>query len=153
MKTNCYFHHKQNLQCKKQQLYRLMLTTMLLAHVVGKKSLHTSVPISHVETLLLFYLFYFLIYVMNRTVIFQTYWNTFHEIAKAEPCFWYQRAKEWSGSGKWWTWSGAGAEWLLNARSAEGILLTLHSAHILCQTPPHKCGFLLMTVLLQDLTE
>ncbi len=37
-----------------------------------EKSLHTKpfVPISHVETLLLFY---FLIYVMNRTVIFQTY--------------------------------------------------------------------------------
>ncbi len=26
-------------------------------------------------------------------------------------------------------------------------------AHILCRTLPHKCGFLLMTVLLQDLTQ
>ncbi len=48
-----------------------------------KKSLHTSFPISHFEALLLFYL---VIYVMNRTVVFQTYWNTLD----AEHCFWYQ---------------------------------------------------------------
>ncbi len=37
----CYFHHKQNLHCVKQQLYILMLATMLLAwHVVGKKLSH-----------------------------------------------------------------------------------------------------------------
>ncbi len=29
----------------------------------------------------------------------------------------------------------------------------LHSHRLLCRTPPHKCGFLLMTVLLQDLTQ
>ncbi len=83
-----------------------------------EKSLHISVPISHFETLQLFYL---LICVMNRTVIFQTYWNTID----AERCFWYQSAR-----------SGAGncepvAEWLLNAWSAEEKLLTLHCAHIL----------------------
>ncbi len=37
--------------------------------------------------------------------------------------------------------------------SAEGKLLMLDSAHILCRTPPHKCGFLLITVLLLDLTQ
>ncbi len=61
--------------------------------------------------------------------------------------------EERSRSGKWWNRGGAGAEWLLNAWSAEEKLLMLHSAHILCRTPPHKCGFLLMTVLLQDLTQ
>ncbi len=41
----------------------IMLTTMLLAchvDVVGNQSLHTSVPISHFETFLLFFYFIFL---------------------------------------------------------------------------------------------
>ncbi len=29
----------------------------------------------------------------------------------------------------------------------------LRSHRLLCRTPPHKCGFLLMTVLLQDLSK
>ncbi len=88
-------------------------------HVV-EKGLH-SVPISHFETLLLFYF----LYVMNKAVIFQTYWNTLD----AERCFWYQSAR-------------SGAESLLNARSAEGILLTLHSAHILwSDTATQMCVF------------
>ncbi len=113
---------------------------MLLAYhvdVVVKKKLHTNVPISHFETLRCF--IYLFLYVMNRTVI---YWNTLD----AERCFWYQWARSRAGNG------GPGAELLLNARSAEGKLLMLHFAHILCRTPPHKCSFLLMTVL-QDLTE
>ena len=31
--------------------------------------------------------------------------------------------------------------------------MPLHSAHILCRTPPHKCGFLLMTFILHVLTQ
>ncbi len=41
---------------------------------------------------------------MNRTEIFQTYWNYFHEIAKAGWCFWYQRARSGgagAGNGLW----------------------------------------------------
>ncbi len=48
---------------------------------------------------------YFLICVMNRTVIFQTYWNTL----EMERCFWYQ-----------WTLSGA-----IIIYSAEGILVAI----------------------------
>ncbi len=105
-----------------------MLTTMLLAcHVVGKK-VCTLVFQSHFETLLLFsfFDFFLLIYVMNRTVIFQTYWNT----SEAERCFWYQWARSGAGAGN--GEPRAELEWLLNARSEEGKLLTLHSAHILC---------------------
>ncbi len=47
-----------------------MLTTMLLVwHVVGFFVLHTSVPISHVETLLLFFFFY--IYDRNSDILNQ----------------------------------------------------------------------------------
>ncbi len=134
---------------------KLLVLMLLACGHCRKKSLHTSVPINHFETLLLFY---FVIYVMNRTVIFQTYWNTLD----AERCFWYQWVRSGAGngepgaeremvnperSGKWWTRSGE----IIKCSSAEGKLLVLHSAHILCRTLPHKCGFLLMT-LLQDLT-
>lgn len=66
---------------------------------------------------------------MNRTVIFQAYWNTLavEWRVKVKRCFWDK-----------WAWIGAGpgsgepgAEWLLNARSAEGKVLLLHSAYIL----------------------
>jgi len=42
---------------QKAALYLLMLTTMLLTHVVGKKSLRTSVPISHIETPVILFTF------------------------------------------------------------------------------------------------
>ncbi len=87
--------------------------------------LNTSVPISHIETPVI------LIH-MNRTVVFQTYF-------RCGAVFLIS----------------VSVESLLKAWSAEGKLLTHHSAHILYsdRTPPHKCGFLLMTVLLQDLTQ
>ncbi len=94
-------------------------------HVIsscGRKTcLHTCVPISYVETQMLFYNI-----LHAQTVIFQTYWNTFHEIAKTERCFWYQRVKSRAGAGN----AEPGAEWLLNAWTAEGKLLTRHSTHI-----------------------
>ncbi len=35
----------------------------------------------------------------------------------------------------------------------EIVGISLRSHGLLCQTPPHKCVFLFMTVLLQDLTK
>ncbi len=43
-------------------------------------------------------------------------------------------------SGKWWTRSGV---IIKCSERVRGELLLLHAAHILCLTPPHKCGFLL----------
>ncbi len=63
-----------------------------------KTSLHTRVPISHVEPFLLYYLLNVLIYVMNRTVIFQTNWNSFKRRAKAEY-FWHQWVRSGAGAG------------------------------------------------------
>ncbi len=55
--------------------------------------------------------------------------------------FWYETVESWRSP---ITQSDL-IKWLLNARSEERKLLTLHFAHILCRTAPHKCGFLLMT--------
>ncbi len=89
---------------------------------------------------------------MNRTVIFQTYWNTFHEIAKAERCLWYPWARSGAGNGE----PGAELELVIIKcleRGGEIVGAPLRSHRLLCRIPPHKCGFLLMTVLLQDLTQ
>ncbi len=53
-------------------------------------------------------------------------------------------------SGKWWTRNG-----VIKCSECGGEIVgaSLRSHRLLCRTPPHKCGFLLMTVLLQDLTQ
>ncbi len=53
-------------------------------------------------------------------------------------------------SGKWWTRSGVIK---CSERGGEIVGAPLRSHRLLCRTPPHKCGFLLMTVLLQDWTQ
>ncbi len=122
------FHHKLNLHCKMQQLHLLMLTTMLLAcHVV-------------IKVFPLFDTFkhscYF-IYLWTEEWFSSNILKLFLRRVKAERCFWYQ----WTRSRSRATNVEPGAEWLLNARSAKGKLLMLHSSHILCLTPPHKCDF------------
>ncbi len=74
-----------------------------------EKGLHTSIPISHFETLLLFIYFYFLHYEQNCD---------FSNILK-----YFRRRAVFLIS--------VSAESLLNAWSVEGKLLVLHSAHIL----------------------
>ncbi len=101
-------------------------------HVISscgrKKSLYTSVPISHVETLvILFILFFNIRYEQNCDISNLLKYFSWDSEGRAVSLV--SVSEERSGSGKWWTRSGAGAEWL-NARSAEGKLLVLHSAHI-----------------------
>ncbi len=58
-----------------QTKFTLQKAAIVKLFMWKEKGLHTSVPISHFKTLQLFY-FFNVLYVMNRTVIFQTYWNT-----------------------------------------------------------------------------
>ncbi len=48
-------------------------------------------------------------------------------------------------------WSGVIIK--CSERGGKIVDAPLCSNRLLCRIPPHKCGFLLMTVLLQDLTQ
>ncbi len=119
----CYFHHKQKCAQQKAAIISFNADNHVISLSCGKKNLHTSVPISYFETLLLFYLF----------VFFNIRYEQNYDISHVLKCFRrgavFLISVKWARerSGKWWSRSGAGAEWLLNARSA--------GANYWCSTP------------------